>query len=239
MRSLLDTVLAPFNAVAFELFGAPTTWGEIAGFVTGALCVWLVARQNIWNWPVGMANNVFFLLLFGAAGLYADSALQVVYLVLAAYGWWAWLHGGQFRTHLAVSHTTARQWMVLVPAGIAGTAIMTWLLTTFTPSTVPLPDAATTVLSLLATWGQTRKKVESWWLWITADVIYIPLYQYKGLTLTALLYLGFLTLCIVGLRNWTRDLRVRAAKAAKVTKASETGAVPVGPEAAGALADPT
>ena len=67
----------------------------------------------------------------------------------------------------------------------------------------------TTVLSLLATWGQTRKKVESWWLWIVADVVYIPLYQYKGLTLTALLYLGFLALCVVGLTSWTRDLRAR------------------------------
>ncbi|NLT53121.1 MAG: nicotinamide mononucleotide transporter [Actinomycetales bacterium] len=64
-------------------------------------------------------------------------------------------------------------------------------------------------VSLLAAWGQTRKKLESWWLWITADLIYVPLYQYKGLTLTALLYLGFLALCGLGLRSWTRDLRSR------------------------------
>lgn len=209
MRDILEALLAPFTATAFELFGAPTSWGEIAGFVTGALCVWLVARQNIWNWPVGMANNVFFLLLFAVAGLYADSTLQVVYLVLAGYGWWAWLHGGQARTELEVSRTGPGQWAALAVAGALGTAVLVWVLTTFTSSTVPLADAATTMLSLLATWGQTRKKLESWWLWITADLIYVPLYQYKGLTLTAVLYLGFLALCVLGLRSWTRDLRSR------------------------------
>ena len=59
---------------------------EVAGFITGALCVWLVARQNHWNWPIGIANNVAFLALFWTSGLYADSGLQVVYIALALYG---------------------------------------------------------------------------------------------------------------------------------------------------------
>lgn len=90
---------------------------------------------------------------------------------------------------------------------------MTWILMEVTDSTVPLPDAITTVLSLLATWGQARKKVECWWLWIAADIIYIPLYGYKELWLTAILYVGFIALCVLGLRSWTRDLRPSPAAA--------------------------
>ena len=65
---------------------------EIFGFVTGVVNVWLLARQNIWNWPVGIANNLAYLILFATSGLYGDSGLQFVYIVLAIYGWWLWLH---------------------------------------------------------------------------------------------------------------------------------------------------
>jgi nicotinamide mononucleotide transporter len=180
---------------------------EILGFVSGALCVWLVARQNPWNWPIGMANNITFLVLFWSAGLYADSGLQVVYAGLAVYGWWAWLRGGVAHTNLTVTRTTKDQWLVLAAVGVLGTAGLTVLLDTATDSNVPLPDAITTVLSLLATWGQARKKLESWWLWITADVIYVPLYAYKDLWITAALYVGFLALCVLGLRSWRASLR--------------------------------
>jgi nicotinamide mononucleotide transporter len=198
---------------------------EILGFVSGALCVWLVAVQNVWNWPIGIANNVTFLILFWTAGLYADSALQLVYLALAGYGWWTWLRGGVARTTLTVSRTTTNQWVVLGVAGALGTAGLTVLLDRVTDSTVPLPDAITTVLSLLATWGQARKKLESWWLWIAADVVYVPLYAYKDLWLTAALYVGFLALCVFGLRNWLRDYTTTPRAAAGRSASSATGHV--------------
>lgn len=198
---------------------------EILGFVSGALCVWLVAVQNVWNWPIGIANNVTFLVLFWTTGLYADSALQLVYLALAVYGWWAWLRGGVAHTTLTVSRTTTSQWVMLGVAGVLGTAGLTVLLDRVTDSTVPLPDAVTTVLSLLATWGQARKKLESWWLWIAADVVYVPLYAYKELWLTAALYVGFLALCVLGLRNWLRDYTATPRAAAGRSASSATGQV--------------
>jgi nicotinamide mononucleotide transporter len=192
---------------------------EVVGFVSGALCVWLVAVQNVWNWPIGIANNVTFLILFWTTGLYADSALQLVYLGLGGYGWWAWLRGGDAHTTLAITRTTGTQWTALGVLGVLGTAGLTVLLAAATDSTVPLPDAVTTVLSLLATWGQARKKLESWWLWIAADVIYVPLYAYKDLWLTAVLYVGFLVLCGYGLHSW-RGSYTRAAAGSSASSAT-------------------
>jgi nicotinamide mononucleotide transporter len=207
---VIDGVRDGLNATAFDILGAPTTWTEVVSFVTGALCVWLVAVQHPANWPIGIANASTFLALFWLNGLFADGALQIVYIVLGFYGWWAWLHDGRTpehrRTELAVSTTTSRQWAQLAAATIAGTASLSWFLATWTSSTVPFWDGAATALSLAATWGQCRKKVESWWLWIAADLIYIPLLAYKGLWLTAILYVGFLALCVVGLRSWRADL---------------------------------
>ncbi|WFR71700.1 nicotinamide riboside transporter PnuC [Prescottella defluvii] len=115
------------------------------------------------------------------------------------------LGAGARRDTLPVTGTTGSEWVWLAGAGIVGTGALTLFLDAATSSTVPFWDAVTTVLSLLATWGQATKRWESWLLWIAADLIYIPLYLHKGLTLTALLYAGFLLLCVRGLLAWRRS----------------------------------
>jgi nicotinamide mononucleotide transporter len=195
------------NSTALRVLGEDASWAELLGFVTGLVNVWLVVRQHIANWPVGILNVVLLMVAFWTAGLYADAGLQIVYVVLGCYGWWEWLFGGVDRSRLVVRRTGTGEWAALAVAGAALTAALWWLLTSVMHSQVPLADAGTTALSLLATYGQCRKLVENWWFWITADLIYIPLYAYKHLYLTALLYLVFLGLCVVGLRAWTADVR--------------------------------
>ena len=181
------------------------SWTEVAGFATGALCVYLVVRQHIANFPVGIANNVFFIVLFWRVGLYADAGLQVVDVALALYGWWWWLHGGPGRSRLTVTRTPRNEALVVTSLGAVATYGLTAFLASATDSTVPFWDALTTVLSLQATYLLTRKRLENWWVWITADVLYIGLYAYKELYLTSVLYAGFLGLCIAGLVQWRRQ----------------------------------
>jgi nicotinamide mononucleotide transporter len=190
----------------FQVFGVPITVVELIGFVTGAWCVWLVGRQNPWNWPIGLVQVVAYLALFWQAGLFADSALQGVFLILGLWGWWNWLRRRPIAEPLLVRRTTGGEWLALAVIGLVGTVVIYSVLSRFTHSTVPVADASTTILSLLATYGQGRKLLESWWLWIAADVIYVPLYGVKSLWLTALLYAGFLVLCLVGLRRWKATL---------------------------------
>lgn len=206
----LGDMLAPLQEPLVTLLGTPISWTEVLGFGSGAWCVWLVARQHIANWPIGIANNLFFILLFTGSGLYADAGLQLVFIVLASYGWWTWAHGGgPGSAELPVSRTGRTEWAWLAAAGLVGTLALALLLDRVTDSTVPFWDALTTALSLMATYGQCRKLLESWWLWIAADVVYIPLYAYKDLYLTSLLYVGFLALCVVGLVGWRRELAGR------------------------------
>ncbi|MEO3923263.1 nicotinamide riboside transporter PnuC [Micromonosporaceae bacterium B7E4] len=214
------------TGTAFTVAGTPTSRAELLGFATGVLNVWLLARQRMWNWPVGIANVLLLMVLFWTAGLYADAGLQIVYVGLGLYGWWAWLFGGAERSRLVVGRTDRREWTVLVGAGAVLTLLLWLLLDRATDSTVPLPDALTTALSLMATYGQCRKRVESWWIWITADLVYIPLYAYKGLYLTAGLYVVFLGLCVLGLRNWRADLRRLSAAAARPVAPGPAPATP-------------
>jgi len=190
------------NESGIEYTLALMDWTEIAGFVTGALCVWLLVRQNIWNFPVGIANNLLFAWLFVHAGLYADSGLQFVYVVLAIAGWYWWLKGGSGHRGVALSEPSRPALVAcLVAVGLVSAALQ-WGLLRWTNSTVAGWDAVTTALSLVAQFMLSRKWIANWWLWIAADVIYIPLYAYKGLWLTSGLYVIFLGMCIAGLLQW-------------------------------------
>lgn len=188
----------------------PVSWAEIIGDATGILCVWLVARQHILNWPVGLLNNAFFFLVFWWSKLYGDAVLQAVFAALAVYGWWTWLRGGQGRPRLPVRRTTRMEWAVLASLTAAATAGAAWWLAQRTDSPVPLWDAGVLTLSLAATYGQAKKLLESWWLWIAVDVLSVPLYVVRGLYPTAALYAVFLGLCVLGLRAWTRELAPHA-----------------------------
>lgn len=185
------------------------SWTEILGFLTGAASVLLAVRESAWNWPVGIANNIFFFILFWKAKLYADAILQTVYLVISIFGWWNWVFGGEGRTELPVSRTRAKELILLATSTAASTILLTVLLRRFTDSTVPFLDGVTTALSLTAQYMLSRKLLENWWVWLTADVIYIGLYCYKSLYLTGVLYLVFFGMCIAGYSGWSQSLASR------------------------------
>jgi nicotinamide mononucleotide transporter len=187
------------------------TWTEILGFVTGAASVLLAVRESAWNWPVGIANNIFFLILFWKAKLYADAVLQIVYIVISIFGWWNWLRGGVGHTELPISGTGARNAILLAAATAAATVLLALALRRFTDSVVPFWDGFTTALSLTAQYMLSRKLLENWWVWMTADVIYIALYCYKSLYLTGALYLLFFGMSIAGYAGWKKSAAARAA----------------------------
>jgi nicotinamide mononucleotide transporter len=180
---------------------------EAFGFVTGVANVWLVTRQSIWCWPLGVLNAVFYMVVFARTGLYSDTGLQVVYFALSLYGWWHWWRGGPRDEPVVVTRTPRR-----VAALLAAIVLVVWVLLATVTSRIPgaaLPwlDSILVAISLVAQWMMTRKLLENWLLWIAVDVVYIGLFINRGLPLTAVLYAVFLGLASLGLVQWRRSLR--------------------------------
>jgi nicotinamide mononucleotide transporter len=175
--------------------------------VTGIATVALTVRQHVINWPIGIVSSGLFLILFVEAGLYADSMLQVLYVVLGFYGWWHWLHGGPRGNDLPVTRATLRLRLGLGVIAVLLTVGFGAFLDSSTNSTVPYPDAATTVLSVIAQFLLTRKYIETWPVWILGvNVPYVAIYLYKGLALTAGLQLVFIALSVAGWIAWRRSM---------------------------------
>lgn len=208
-RRLLDyslmTVISFLLVVASARHWIPYGLTETLGFVTGAACVYLVIRQDVWNFPVGIANNIFFLVLFGQARLFGDASLQIVYVALGLQGWYLWLYGGHNRSRLEITHVSIRTVAILSTTLLVSSTALAFILWRVRGS-IPVLDSLTTVLSLIAQYMLNKKYFENWYVWIAADLIYIYLYLVRELQLTALLYFAFLLLCILGLRSWRQAL---------------------------------
>lgn len=199
---------------------------EPLAVITGIAGVALTVRQHIVNWPVGIVSTALFLTLFVRAGLYADSLLQVLYIVLGVYGWWHWLHGGPHGDDLTVTTASWRLRVGLAVAVVVATAAFGAFLDASTDSTVPYPDAATTVLSVTAQILLTRKLIENWPVWIFGvNLPYIAIYLYKGLAMTAALQLVFIALSVAGWAAWRRSMAdARALRAQPPAVAEPRGA---------------
>jgi nicotinamide mononucleotide transporter PnuC len=169
MDGLLTTLLA-------------VDWLEFAGLAAGLLCVWLLIRQNVWTWPVGIVYVCISLWVFLQAKLYADLGLHLVFLALNCYGWWFWLHGGsRSEAEVPVTTTEPRVLVALVAVAlVAALASGAWFARN-TDAALPYWDNTTTMLSLAAMWLSTRKKLENWILWLVVDVLATGIYFYKGL----------------------------------------------------------
>jgi nicotinamide mononucleotide transporter len=182
---------------------------EILAVLFGIVSVYLSTREHIWSWPTALVNVGLYFVVFYEAKLYADMGLQVVYFVLSLYGWYEWLYGGENRTELHVSRTTRSLGVRLVVIGVTSALILGTLLSRLTDAALPYLDSATTSTSLVAQWMMTRKILENWAVWAVVDVVYVGMFIYKKLYLTAGLYAVFLVLAIMGYVQWKRSIVVR------------------------------
>jgi len=180
---------------------------ELVAAIVGAISVYLSVRQNIWSWPTGIVNVIIYALVFYDAKLYADMGLQVVYAALSIYGWYEWLYGGANKTELHVSRTSPRLWVTLGAIALVGSLALGFFLRSTTDAALPFMDASLSTTSLVAQWMMTRKKLENWLVWVTVDVLYVGMFLYKHLNITAVLYAVFLGLAIRGYIDWRRSLR--------------------------------
>jgi nicotinamide mononucleotide transporter len=183
---------------------------ELVAVVFGVVSVFLSVRENIWSWPTALVNVALFFALFYQSGLYSDMGLQAVYFGLSLYGWYQWLYGGKGHTALKVSRTPSRHWTVLGVIAVVTWASLGTLTSGLPGASLPYVDAATTTTSLVAQWMMTRKLVENWLLWVAVDVVYIGMFVFKGLYLTAANYAVYLALAAMGYVAWKRSLAAAA-----------------------------
>jgi nicotinamide mononucleotide transporter len=176
----------------------------------------LNAYGHILTWPLMIASSAAYAWVFQDAKLFGDAWLQGVFILLAIYAWKTWSKSAQAAkaaqtdsTQISSFKRMPRSWWLFGSFLWSGLfLVIHYVLENHTSSDVALMDAFLTSGSLLATYMSAQKWLENWLVWIFVNSLYIALYIYKDLHLTALLYVLLIALAVLGWLQWSKKIKL-------------------------------
>jgi len=201
------------ETVMFTVFDYQMSWLEFFGTILNLTSVYLVARKNMFTWPVGIVAVILFAILFYQIRLYADFIEQIYYFFACIYGWWLWTRSKGESLERTTSWSGKRVLIfsvvfTLIASGLFSVVISSlhvWLPNFFTEkASFPELDSFTTVASFVAMLLMAHRRNECWIYWLVVNVVGVWLYYVKGVVFVSALYAVFLVLAVVGLRNWLK-----------------------------------
>ena len=191
-------------------------WLELTGVISGLLCVWLLIKEHVLTFPIGMLYASVTVIVVARALLYADVVLNLYYVVMNAYGWDYWGYGGkQLRASRGelLPQRLARSTLIrLLGITLIGSVVMGFYFARYTQAEMAYVDSLTTVASFVAMWMSARKLLSSWVAWFVIDVMQIGLYIVKGMNansglfLYAGLYGVYLLMAVYGWLQWRQRM---------------------------------
>ena len=180
---------------------------EFFAVIFTIISVYLSMKNNIHNWWTGIIAIGFYAVLFYQTGLYANLILQSVFMYQSIKGWYLWSDTKNKPAVQVESLTTNELHFynsILLPIYFI---ILYFLINWFNP-TAQLSDSITSALSLLANTLLMNRKLQTWYYWILADIIYVPLFISQSLYMSAGLYFIFLIMATKGLINWKKEYKL-------------------------------
>ena len=181
---------------------------DILGFVVGLVYLILEYKASIWLWLASIIMPAIDMVLYYKAGLYADFGMAIYYCLAGVYGYasWKWFKKAesQQRTERPITRYKKQHILPSLAAMLLLWFGIRWMLTHWTNSTVPVADAFTTALSIVALWALAQKYAEQWLLWLVVDVVCCILYVRKGIPFKAAIYGLYSVVAVFGYSKWLK-----------------------------------
>ena len=183
---------------------------DILGFVVGFVYLVLEYKASIWLWLASIIMPAIDMVLYFKAGLYADFGMAIYYCLAGVYGYmsWKWFKRSDQQSKQRGERPVTRYKRAHILPSLAALLLLWfgiwWMLTHWTNSTVPVADAFTTALSIVALWALAQKYAEQWLLWLVVDVVCCILYVRKGIPFKAAIYGIYTVVAIFGYRKWLK-----------------------------------
>lgn len=177
---------------------------EMAAVAISLTGIWAATQRSLWCWPISLIACALYVVIFLDARLYSDTGLQVVFIGFILYGWYQWLRGKDEGGEVIVRPLPMKEAAIALIVGAIFSAALGWFMHNKTNADVAYLDAALAGFSLVAQYWTARRHAPNWIVWIIVDILYVGMFIYKELWMTAGLYAGLVVLAIIGYRAWTR-----------------------------------
>ena len=181
---------------------------ELIAILLGLLSVWYAKKNTVWVYPTGMISTAIFVYLLLKWALLGDMIINAYYFVMSVYGWYYWSKKEEEVIVHPITSTSKKEVKTALLFFVASIFFVFWVYQAFDKwkDWTAYVDTFTTAIFFVGMGLMARRKIEHWLFWIVGDIISIPLYFYKGLTLTSFQYIIFTLIAIYGYRSWKKIL---------------------------------
>jgi nicotinamide mononucleotide transporter len=186
-----------------------TTYLEYIAVVFGIISPLFSRKENILVYPTGIISVTIYVYLCYKQQIYAEMGINAFYLIMSFYGWYKWKHPQTEFSQKPITKLSFKEILYNLVFTFIYFVVLYFILKNYTNSTVPIFDSLATSIFITGMWLMAIKKIENWYAWILGNLIAIPLYAYKDLVLTSILYFVLMIIAIFGLLSWQNKLNLK------------------------------
>jgi nicotinamide mononucleotide transporter len=196
---MLDLLFAQYKGYSFFFITL-----EITAVVFGIISVLFARKNNILVYPTGLISTLIFIYILYNFKLYGEFIINIYYSVMSILGWYLWSRRNNGQEEFPISIMNSKEYKIsslIFTVTLLFIALVYHFFDKFTDLTAYV-DAFTTALFFVGMWLMAKRKIENWIVWIIADIISVPLYFYKGLTVSSLQFIVFTIIAVLGYIEW-------------------------------------
>ena len=184
---------------------------EVAGIVFGLISSICSMRNSVWVYPTGIVSTLIFVYILLKFNLLGDTIINGYYFVMSIYGWYIWTRKVTPTQTTPITKATKNDYTYSLGIFLSTMLFIYIIYYVFEKfeGWVSYIDILTTGLFFVGMWMLAKKKLENWLFLLMGNVISVPLYFYKGLTLSSFLYVIFVIISIFGYLAWKNILNNR------------------------------
>ena len=196
---MLDLLFAQYKGYSFFFITL-----EITAVVFGIISVLFARKNNILVYPTGLISTLIFIYILYNFSLYGEFIINIYYSAMSIIGWYLWSRRNNGQEEFPISIMNSKDYKIsglIFTATLLFIALVYHFFDKFTDLTAYV-DAFTTALFFVGMWLMAKRKIENWIVWIIADIISVPLYFSKGLTVSSLQFIVFTIIAVLGYIEW-------------------------------------